>query len=275
MEDCSSLSDPKVATRPVLYVPAQFPVPEQLSQVAERCHIDVRPLPQVIRQLGDVDPTRLAGAGPALPAAPLRRARRLFQRDVRLGQLLHRAGAPGRSPRRPGARYGRERIVRGRAIRWRAECEPHVLPQPIAAAAAQRDDPRAARGPGKLSTPRPQSTTGWCRPIRSRYATTRSGCARSITPAHTGLARYQDLGSGAVLEMRDSRFYRHVIEWLLAHPAEGPGYLMKAAEHPDAAEAARLSARELRRPLLGGVREGLGRRLSIDRRLLSRRSGDA
>ena len=58
----------------------------------------------------------------------------------------------------------------------------------------------------------------------------------------TGLARYQDLGSGPVLEARDSHYYRHVIAWLLAHRSEDPGYLIKAPEHADDAEAARLSA---------------------------------
>src|SRR5262249_52454307 len=52
-----------------------------------------------------------------------------------------------------------------------------------------------------------------------------------LLPAHQagdpGLARYQDFGSGPVLEMRDSRYYRRVIEWLPAHPAEDPGYLIK------------------------------------------------
>ena len=40
MEDCSSRIDPKGATRSLLYVPAQFPIPE-LTQVVERCHINV------------------------------------------------------------------------------------------------------------------------------------------------------------------------------------------------------------------------------------------
>src|SRR5262249_43924460 len=46
----------------VLYVPAEFPISE-LNPVIEHCHIEVHPLPQVIRQLGDVDPTRLPVQG--------------------------------------------------------------------------------------------------------------------------------------------------------------------------------------------------------------------
>ena len=58
----------------------------------------------------------------------------------------------------------------------------------------------------------------------------------------TGLARYFDYGTGPVPEMADdSTYYIDVIRWLVAHPHQGgDGYLVKASEHPDAAEAARL-----------------------------------
>jgi alpha,alpha-trehalase len=56
----------------------------------------------------------------------------------------------------------------------------------------------------------------------------------------TGLARYFDLGQGPVPEMHGSEYYVGVIDWVLAHPKDDPGYLVKASEHPDAAEAAKL-----------------------------------
>ena len=40
--------------------------------------------------------------------------------------------------------------------------------------------------------------------------------------------------------MHGSEYYRGVIDWVLAHPKDDPGYLVKASEHPDAAEAAKL-----------------------------------
>ena len=40
MADCSALRDPKVATHPVLYLPAKFPRPAGLAEVSERCHLD-------------------------------------------------------------------------------------------------------------------------------------------------------------------------------------------------------------------------------------------
>lgn len=57
----------------------------------------------------------------------------------------------------------------------------------------------------------------------------------------TGLTRYYDLDCGPVPELADDRHYFHdVIEWLLAHPDEDPGYLVKtnaadsngASSHP-------------------------------------------
>lgn len=57
----------------------------------------------------------------------------------------------------------------------------------------------------------------------------------------TGLARHFGYGGASpVLEMRDSGYLRGVIDWLLVHPEQDPGCLLKASEHPDAAEAAML-----------------------------------
>jgi alpha,alpha-trehalase len=57
----------------------------------------------------------------------------------------------------------------------------------------------------------------------------------------TGLARYYDYGEGPVPEMADdSTYYPDVIRWLIAHPAENHGFLLKAEENPSAEEKARL-----------------------------------
>jgi len=63
MQDCAAHTDPKVAARPVIYVPAQFQISAELAEVGKRCQVVVRPLPQVIRQLGDVDAARLPVQG--------------------------------------------------------------------------------------------------------------------------------------------------------------------------------------------------------------------
>jgi alpha,alpha-trehalase len=63
MDDCGSLVDTKVATRPVLYIPAQFPVPADVADVQKRCNVDIRTLPSVIDRLGAVDATTLPVQG--------------------------------------------------------------------------------------------------------------------------------------------------------------------------------------------------------------------
>jgi alpha,alpha-trehalase len=67
-----------------------------------------------------------------------------------------------------------------------------------------------------------------------------------LRPEHaagrTGLARYFDYGAGPVPEMADdSSYYQDAIHWLVEHKsAASEGFLVKGAEHPDAAEAAKL-----------------------------------
>ncbi len=57
---------------------------------------------------GRSDAAGTAGGGLALPAQPVRRAGRALQRDVRVGQLLHRARIGARRPDRPCAGHGGE-----------------------------------------------------------------------------------------------------------------------------------------------------------------------
>jgi alpha,alpha-trehalase len=58
----------------------------------------------------------------------------------------------------------------------------------------------------------------------------------------TGLARYYDYGGAApVMEFSDSEYLVGVIDWLVAHPDQARNYLVKASEHPDAAEKKQLA----------------------------------
>jgi alpha,alpha-trehalase len=241
MQDCAAITDPKVATRPVLYVPAQFPIPEQLSEVAERCHIEVRPLPQVIRQLGDVDPARLPAQGllylPRPYVVPGGFFNEMYGWDsyfIVLGLLADHRSALARDMVENALfeveQYGG--MLNANRTYYLSRSQPPLLSAMISALLEDR-----------ASFPSATTKHDW---LAQAYPLAVRNHAIWVRPEHqagdTGLARYQDLGSGPVPEMRDSRFYRQVIDWLLAHPAEDPGYLIKGAEHPDAAEAARLSA---------------------------------
>jgi len=56
MSDCSSLSDPKLKTQPVLYVPLDFQVPAEHLRRIQACRITLRKLPKTIAHIGDLKP---------------------------------------------------------------------------------------------------------------------------------------------------------------------------------------------------------------------------
>jgi len=55
MGNCATIVDPKLAAKSVLYVPADFSVPESVRSLESRCKVQVSPLPQVIRKPGEID----------------------------------------------------------------------------------------------------------------------------------------------------------------------------------------------------------------------------
>ena len=240
MDDCASLTDPKVITRPVIYVPAEFPVPPQLASVRERCHIDVRILPEVIRELGQVDATRLPVQGllylPHPYVVPGGFFNEMYGWDsyfIVLGLLADHHSALARGMVENALfeveHYGG--VLNANRTYYLSRSQPPLLSAMIS---ALLEDAQAF-----------QTSTEKLAWLRRAYPLAVRNHAIWLRREHragtTGLARYQDLGSGPVLEARDSRYYLGVLRWLLAHPSEDPGYLVKGTEHPDDSEAARLS----------------------------------
>jgi alpha,alpha-trehalase len=52
--DCRSLSDPKLTSKPVLYVPSDLQLPAAVQQIEAKCGVEVSKLPRPIREMGDV-----------------------------------------------------------------------------------------------------------------------------------------------------------------------------------------------------------------------------
>ena len=241
MQDCAALTDPKVDAHPVLYVPAQFPVPAELREVSKRCQVSVRSLPQVIRQLGDVDPTRLPVQGllylPNAYVVPGGLFNEMYGWDsyfIVLGLLADQRSAVARDMVDNALfeveYYGG--VLNANRTYYLSRSQPPLLSAMIG---ALLEDP--------ASFPSEAAKHAW---LVHAYPLAVRNHAIWMRPEHhagaTGLARYQDLGSGPPLEARDSKFYRRVIEWLRAHPNDDPGYLVKGSEQPDEAEAVRLAA---------------------------------
>jgi len=240
-DECKSLLDPKIKTRPVLYVPAQFTAPADLVQAQKRCNIDVHTLPQVIQQLGDIDAGKLSVQG--------------------LLYLPHPYVVPGGFF---NEMYGWDSyfIVLGLAADHRAELARDMVDNALFEVQYYGGVLNANRT-YYLSRSQPPFLTQMMAVVLNDPASFHSADEKRawlekayplavrnhdiwIRPehlaGHTGLARYYDFGTGPVLEAQSSEYYRGVIKWLLAHPSDNPGYLLKAAEHPDAAEAERLKA---------------------------------
>ena len=240
MDNCASLADPKIKARPVVYVPAQFTIPAELTQTAKRCNVDVHPLPQVIAQLGEVDATKLPVQG--------------------LLYLPHPYVVPGGFF---NEMYGWDSyfIVLGLAADHRTELVRDMTDNALFEVQYYGGVLNANRS-YYLSRSQPPFLSGMMKTVLNDPASFRSDAEKRAwleqayplavrnhdiwtRPEHqagnTGLARYYDLGSGPVLEAQDSTFYNGVIKWLIAHPSDNPGYLLKGTRHPDAAEAAQLN----------------------------------
>jgi alpha,alpha-trehalase len=241
MQDCSSLTDPKVTTRPVLYVPAQWSLPAELGKVRAHCHIELRTLPRAIGRLGDVDATQLPVQGllylPHPYVVPGGFFNEMYGWDsyfIVLGLLADHRSTLARQMVENALfeveYYGG--VLNANRTYYLSRSQPPLLSAMIGAVLADSATFRTA-----------SDRLAW---LAQAYPLAVLNHAIWMRPEHaagtTGLARYQDLGRGPVLEARDSLYYVGVIRWLRAHPAEDPGYLIKAAEHPEDSEAARLSS---------------------------------
>jgi len=63
MEDCTTVVDPKLAQNSVLYLPAELPVPAEVTELQGRCHIQVKMLPEKITRPGQMDTSKLDPPG--------------------------------------------------------------------------------------------------------------------------------------------------------------------------------------------------------------------
>lgn len=241
LDDCSALHDPKMDARPVLYLPAGFPAPAAMADIRQRCKIDVHTLPRRIEKLGDLTPSALPAEGllylPRPYVVPGGQFNEMYGWDsyfIQLGLL-----ADGRVELARDMtdnmlfeveHYGG--VLNANRTYYLTRSQPPFLSRMIG-------DVLAAPGAFKGEAER----HAW---LVHAYPLAVANYRIWTRPEHragdTGLARYFDLGAGPVPEMHGSAYYRGVIDWVLAHPKDDPGYLVKAGEHPDAAETARLKS---------------------------------
>jgi alpha,alpha-trehalase len=240
MDDCSALVDSKVSTQPVLYLPANLPSPPELVKVKAHCHVDVHVLPQTINALGDLAPITLPKQGllylPHPYVVPGGFFNEMYGWDsyfIVLGLVADHREAMARGMVDNALfevqYYGA--VLNANRTYYLTRSQPPFLSSMIRAVL---EDPASFKDKTQA---RAWLEHAYPLAVRDYSTWTR----KEHLAGDTGLARYHDYGGAApVLEMKDSSYLRGVIDWLVAHPSEGSGYLIKSPQHPDAIETARL-----------------------------------
>ncbi len=243
--DCSSLVDVKVAATPVLYLPADFAPPPDVTALEQKCHVKVMHLPRPIEKLADVRPEELPAPGllylPDPYVVPGGRFNEMYGWDsyfIVLGlEADHREALAKDIVDNflfEVENYGA--VLNANRTYYLTRSQPPFLTSMIRAV---YEDPASfpATVAGRTAA------QDW---LEHAYETAEKDYSTWTRPEHfagrTGLARYFGYGSGPVPEMTDdSTYYIDVIRSLVEHP--GPAnatFLVKGAQQPDAAEAARL-----------------------------------
>jgi alpha,alpha-trehalase len=244
MTDCHSLVDIKVTVNLVLYMPAETPAPPQVTALEEKCHVRVMALPRRIEKLADVRPEELQAPGllylPNPYVVPGGRFNEMYGWDSYF--IVLGLEADSRAALAKGMvdnflfeieHYGA--VLNANRTYYLTRSQPPFLTSMIRA---------VYENPASFpATPAGRAEAhAW---LARAYTLAEKDYATWTRPEHragaTGLARYFDYGKGPVPEESDdSTYYADVIRWLVAHPGQGEGFLVKGSEHPDAAEAARL-----------------------------------
>jgi alpha,alpha-trehalase len=239
--DCASYRGPnrRGQQKQVLYLPQDLPLPRAVQDLQKRCGVEVLRLPERIRRLGELRPETLARQGvlylPHPYVVPGGFFNQMFGWDsyfIELGLIADRRDALARDMVEnmlfEVAHYGG--VLNANASYFLSRSQPPFLGEMIRALLA---DPAAFHDP--------QAATAWLRQAYPLAIANYSIWERSAHRAgDTGLSRYFDYG-GHEPGVGSGAYFRGVIRFLLAHPGENDGYLIKAAQHPSAAEAASLA----------------------------------
>ncbi|MDE2450738.1 MAG: trehalase [Gammaproteobacteria bacterium] len=235
--DCASYRGPYVRGKQVLYLPKDLPEPPAVADL-KQCGVEVLRLPARIRRLGDFQPATLGQQGylylPHSYVVPGGFFNEMFGWDsyfIELGLIADHRDALARDMVAnmlfEVANYGG--VLNANATYFLTRSQPPLLGEMIRALLSDKN-----------AFPDQRAAAAWLRQAYPLAVENYSIWQRDEHRAgNTGLSRYFDYG-GSEPAVRGG-YARQVIRFLLAHPGENDGYLIKASQHPTAAEAARLA----------------------------------
>jgi alpha,alpha-trehalase len=205
----------------------------------DSCHVDVRHLPRIIQNIGEVRPSELPVEGllylPNRYVVPGGRFNEMYGWDsyfILLG-LVH---------------DGRDDLARGMVENFFFEIENYgaILNANRTYFFTRSQPPFLSSMIREVYEHRAAGLKPDAKWLARAYGFAQRDYSLWTSPEHqagnTGLARYHDLGEGPVPEMSDdASYYPDVIRWLFAHPDAHPEYLVDSPANPDPAQSSVLA----------------------------------
>jgi alpha,alpha-trehalase len=224
MNGCKTVFDPKAPGECTVYLPAGFPLPQQVSKLEQSCPVHVRHLPEVIHGLGEIKSCQLRPGLLYLPhpyVVPGGMFNEMYGWDsyfilrglLEEGQLDLARGMVENFFYEIG-HYGA--ILNANRTFYLTRSQPPFLSEMVRAVY----DAEVLRG---------RDNRGWLQEAYPFIVNTERFWTRPPHLAGTiGLSRYFALGGGPVPELGSSSdsYYRHAASCLVAHPRQSSGYLV-------------------------------------------------
>ncbi|HSB74427.1 MAG TPA: trehalase family glycosidase [Terriglobales bacterium] len=234
MTQCASVTDPKLKTAGVVYLPADFPAPPALEALSRQCNISLQHLPKVLHRLGEIDPRTIQPQGLLYLDHPY---------VVPGGRFNEMYGWDSYFIIRGLLRAGRVDLARDMVENFFFEIEHYggVLNANRTYYLSRSQPPFLTSmilGVYEADKAAGKNDHAWLE--RAYQDASRDYQLWSHEPhlaGTTGLARYFDFGAGpAPEELRDDAgYYRTVVGYYLLHPSAAAGHLMaETTSNPDA-----------------------------------------
>ncbi len=226
MTDCSSVVDPKMKVKPVLYLPAGYAIPAAVAKLHDECQVDVEHLPTPIHQLGEIDTSKFQPHGllylPNKYVVPGGRFNEMYGWDsyfIIVGLL----------------RDGRTDLAKGMVENFFFEIENYgALLNANRSYYLTRSQPpflsSEVLGVYEAEKKAGHGGQAWLERAYPYLEKDYSMWAREPHLAGTtGLARYFDFGDGPPPEglQDEGGFYRKVISHFMVHPEQADHYLVE------------------------------------------------